>query len=113
MSQTALIAKTIFTPDRISDGVVLFEDDRITAAGTREQVRVPSGAREIRIEKGFVAPGFIDTHNHGAGGRRPRSARHGLQGPGAIRNYLLLPNDGHCANRKHPPRGRVSRQLHR
>ncbi|MEX2302780.1 MAG: N-acetylglucosamine-6-phosphate deacetylase [Bryobacterales bacterium] len=69
MSQTALIAKTIYTPDSISDGVVLFEDDRITAVGTREQVRVPSGAREVRVEKGFVAPGFIDTHNHGAGGR--------------------------------------------
>jgi imidazolonepropionase-like amidohydrolase len=44
MSQTALIAKTIYTPDLVADGVVLFEDERITAVGTREQVRVPSGA---------------------------------------------------------------------
>jgi N-acetylglucosamine-6-phosphate deacetylase len=69
MSQTALLAKTIYTPDPIADGVVLFEDDRITAVGTREQVRVPAGAREIHVDRGFVAPGFIDTHNHGAGGR--------------------------------------------
>jgi N-acetylglucosamine-6-phosphate deacetylase len=69
MPQTALIAKTIYTPDPIANGVVVFEDDRIVAVGTREQVRVPQGAREIRIDQGFVAPGFIDTHNHGAGGR--------------------------------------------
>jgi N-acetylglucosamine-6-phosphate deacetylase len=69
MPPTALIAKTIYTPDPITDGVVLFEDERITAVGTRDQVRVPTGAREIRIENGIVVPGFIDIHNHGAGGR--------------------------------------------
>jgi N-acetylglucosamine-6-phosphate deacetylase len=69
MAQTALIARTVYTPDPIADGVVLFEDQRILAVGPRDEIHIPASAREVRVEQGFVAPGFIDIHNHGAGGR--------------------------------------------
>lgn len=67
--QTALLASTVYTPDPILDGVVLVEDGRIAAAGTREQVSIPKGARVTLLGEKVIAPGFIDIHVHGAGGR--------------------------------------------
>jgi len=69
MAQLALLASVVYTPDPIADGVVLIEDDRIVAVGSREQVRIPAGARRLDVGEHLLAPGFIDIHIHGAGGR--------------------------------------------
>ena len=69
MAQTALLAPTIYTPRPISNGVLLTEDDRIRGVGTRDEIEIPTNARVVQLEDGFmITPGFIDTHNHGAGG---------------------------------------------
>jgi len=69
MPQTAFLASTVYTPEPVSPGVVLVEDGRITAAGSRQAVSIPSGARIVDAGDGVIAPGFIDIHIHGAGGR--------------------------------------------
>ena len=69
MAQTAFPAPTIYTPRPISNGVLLTEDDRIRGVGTRDEIEIPTNARVVQLEDGFmITPGFIDTHNHGAGG---------------------------------------------
>ena len=68
MPITAFTAKTLYTPDLVPNGVVLVEDDRVLAAGSREAIEIPSGATEVKVA-GCIAPGFIDIHNHGGGGR--------------------------------------------
>jgi len=48
----------------LSDSVVVFKGDRITAVGGRDKVKIPANARIIDAKGMVVAPGFIDTHNH-------------------------------------------------
>ncbi|HEX9698689.1 MAG TPA: DUF1028 domain-containing protein, partial [Acidobacteriota bacterium] len=48
----------------IDDGVVLFEDDRITAVGPATEIEVPGGARRIDAGGGMIMPGVIDNHMH-------------------------------------------------
>ena len=50
--------------DSIADSVVVLKGDSIVAAGKRNQVQIPSGARVIEARGLVVAPGFIDAHNH-------------------------------------------------
>ncbi len=69
MPLTAFLARTCYTPNLLENAVIVVEDDRIVAAGSRDEIDVPAGARQIRIDDGCLAPGFIDIHNHGAGGR--------------------------------------------
>ncbi len=67
--QTAFTAATVYTPEPIANGVVLVEEDRILAVGSRDEVRIPDGARIVDAGEASIAPGFIDIHVHGAGGR--------------------------------------------
>ncbi|HYM10690.1 MAG TPA: N-acetylglucosamine-6-phosphate deacetylase [Bryobacterales bacterium] len=67
--RTAFLASTVYTPDPIPGGVLLVEDGRIAAVGTREQVSIPKGAQVVQLGEASIAPGFIDIHVHGAGGR--------------------------------------------
>jgi imidazolonepropionase-like amidohydrolase len=64
----ALLGATIIpmatADDRIEDGVVLIENDRIAAVGTRDAVIVPPGTHEIDVSGRFIVPGYIDTHAH-------------------------------------------------
>jgi N-acetylglucosamine-6-phosphate deacetylase len=69
MPLTAFLARTAYMPGHLDNAVVVIEDDRIVAAGSRDEIEVPAGARQVKIEGGCLAPGFIDIHNHGAGGR--------------------------------------------
>ncbi len=48
---------------------VVVDDATVIAVGREEAIELPTQAREVAIDSGHLVPGFIDTHNHGAGGR--------------------------------------------
>jgi imidazolonepropionase-like amidohydrolase len=48
----------------VRDAVVVVQNDRILAAGSRASVTVPPGAQIIDVRGGTVLPGFIDAHVH-------------------------------------------------
>jgi N-acetylglucosamine-6-phosphate deacetylase len=69
MSVFAIFAERIFTPQReIRDAIVIVEGSRITAAGPRDEVAVPAGAKRVDARGLTLIPGFVDVHVHGAGG---------------------------------------------
>lgn len=49
----------------IEDGVVMWEDDRIVAVGTRSEINIPADAHVIDGTGKTVLPGLIDVHAHG------------------------------------------------
>ena len=49
----------------IDDGVVLVENDRIKAIGTRADVAIPAGAKTVDVTGKTIIPGLIDAHAHG------------------------------------------------
>jgi imidazolonepropionase-like amidohydrolase len=67
----------------VADPVLLIEDERIVAIGTRGEIPVPEEAARIGVADRWTIPGLIDAHVHffqsgGAlhsAGRR-RSAQH-------------------------------------
>lgn len=61
---TALTNGRIILPDKTVTGVLVLKDSRIKGIADS----VPAGARIIDCEGGYVSPGFIDMHTHGAGG---------------------------------------------
>ena len=70
MSLIAIAAKTIFTPlEAIEDGVLLIEDGTIRAVGARADISLPKAARLVEMGERILAPGFVDLHIHGGGGR--------------------------------------------
>jgi N-acetylglucosamine-6-phosphate deacetylase len=60
--------KIILPHGLVWDGVVLFENGRITGFGEKDSVAVPGGAELIDAHGGYTGPGFVDIHNHGGGG---------------------------------------------
>lgn len=68
----ALVGGRIITmnknQDVIENGVVLIEDNRITAIGNSISVKVPNGAKLINVQGKTLTPGFIDAHAHGSYG---------------------------------------------
>lgn len=67
--QTAISAAHLVTPEKwIESPLVIVEDGRITALGSRDELPAPTGAREIDFPGLTLAPGFIDIHVHGGGG---------------------------------------------
>lgn len=48
----------------VPDAVVLVDGSRISAAGPRASVRVPSGATIVNAKGRYIVPGFIDTNVH-------------------------------------------------
>ena len=63
------VADYLVTPDRIiPHGAVLCENQRIIGVGGVSGFTVERELEVIQFEKAYIAPGFIDTHIHGAGG---------------------------------------------
>jgi imidazolonepropionase-like amidohydrolase len=52
----------------LSDGVVVVEQNRITAVGVRGEINIPSAAKIVDISGKTVIPGLIDAHAHGGMG---------------------------------------------
>jgi imidazolonepropionase-like amidohydrolase len=48
----------------VSDSVVVLENGKVTAAGSRAAVRAPAGARVIDAKGKYVIPGLVDGHVH-------------------------------------------------
>jgi imidazolonepropionase-like amidohydrolase len=48
----------------IKNGVIVVTDNKITAVGAGENVRIPAGARVINLGDVTLLPGFIDAHTH-------------------------------------------------
>ena len=46
------------------DAVIVIEENRISAVGSRGSVRIPSAARVIQADGKFILPGFSDMHVH-------------------------------------------------
>jgi N-acetylglucosamine-6-phosphate deacetylase len=70
MSTTLLHVARAFTPTtEIPDAAILFRDGVIETVGPRGAVTLPAGAREVIATDKIAAPGFLDVHIHGAGGR--------------------------------------------
>src|SRR5690348_13786519 len=66
----ALTAATLFTPlERIDRPLLLIEDGMIAEATSQTSREVPHGCRVVAFGDCVLAPGFIDIHNHGGGGR--------------------------------------------
>ncbi|MFT5469433.1 MAG: N-acetylglucosamine-6-phosphate deacetylase [Verrucomicrobiales bacterium] len=58
----------IFPQQLLESGAVVIEDGRITFAGPEADAEFPVDAEIIDAEGGFIAPGFVDLHVHGASG---------------------------------------------
>lgn len=70
MTTTCLHVGRAFTPSgEIHDAAIVFRDGVIEAVAPRENVVLPESTREIVAKDRIAAPGFIDVHIHGAGGR--------------------------------------------
>jgi N-acetylglucosamine-6-phosphate deacetylase len=66
----ALTAAALFTPlDRIEQPLLLVEDGVIVEVTSQARREVPGHCRAVDFGDGILAPGFIDIHIHGGGGR--------------------------------------------
>ncbi len=69
MQPIAIHAARALTPfEEIFDAVVVLQGSRISAVGSRGQIMLPRGVREITMKGSTIVPGFVDLHIHGAGG---------------------------------------------
>jgi N-acetylglucosamine-6-phosphate deacetylase len=70
MKPIAIRARRAFTPfDEITDAVIVIQGSKIVAVGPHDKMDLPRGVKEIIAREQTVAPGFVDLHIHGAGGR--------------------------------------------
>ena len=70
MSLVAIAAKKIFTPlEVIEEGLLVIEDGVIRSVGSQRDSAPPPGARFVDMGARILAPGFVDIHVHGGGGR--------------------------------------------
>lgn len=65
----ALLNGKLITPFReIDKGFVLIKDDLIEKIGPMKETVIPEGTQTIDVKGRYIAPGFIDSHLHGAFG---------------------------------------------
>ena len=70
MTLQAILASRAFTPtNEITEAAVLVDGSKIIAVGPACEVAIPDGAIRREAQGLILAPGFIDVHIHGAGGR--------------------------------------------
>ncbi|MCO8125249.1 amidohydrolase family protein [Stieleria sp. TO1_6] len=50
----------------IENGVIVIDQNRIVAVGTREEVQIPDDAMQTDVSGQVILPGLIDVHAHGA-----------------------------------------------
>ena len=63
---TAIVNTNVILPDGILyDGIVAFEDDKITKVSKASEFSLPKCAKVIDAGGLYTAPGLIDIHNHG------------------------------------------------
>src|SRR5260370_25803422 len=48
----------------ITNAVVIVTDNKITAVGDANSVRIPSGAKVVDLGDVTLLPGFVDAHTH-------------------------------------------------
>ncbi len=66
----AITAATLFTPlERIEHPLLLVEDGAIVEITSRAERETPAGGHTLDFPGAILAPGFIDMHIHGGGGR--------------------------------------------
>src|SRR5262245_53991632 len=66
-NNVALVGGTIYispTQDPITNGVVLIQDDKITAAGPRAEIKIPQGAQVVDCAGRTITAGFWNSHVH-------------------------------------------------
>ncbi len=69
MPSLVIHAGRALTPhEEINDAAVVVEDGKIARIGRRDEIEVPSGAKEVLARDMTLIPGFVDIHIHGAGG---------------------------------------------
>jgi N-acetylglucosamine-6-phosphate deacetylase len=67
--KTVFLARRLFTPvEEIQDAVVMVEDGKISAVGSRSQAPLPSQAKVVDFGDSVLTPGFFDIHMHGGAG---------------------------------------------
>lgn len=57
----------------IENGVMVIEDGKISAVGTKDEVEIPSNAEQQDVSGKVIMPGLVDSHSHigsGSGGDR-------------------------------------------
>lgn len=59
--------RLVLTDEILEDATLLICGDRISAFGPADQLVVPDGVPVIDAKGGYVGPGFVDIHVHGAG----------------------------------------------
>ena len=65
MKKTAITNVTIIKHDKmIPQGIVIFEDDKITACGQMRQIPTPADAEIIDGTGLYCGPGLVDIHTH-------------------------------------------------
>lgn len=78
----------------IEDGVLLLDGPRIRAVGSRDEVRIPDGARRIEVAGKTVMPGIVDVHAHAA---------HFHSGPSPQQNWAYYANLAYGVTTMHDP----------
>ncbi len=112
MTTTAIYASRILTPqEEISDGVIIVEGSRIAGVGHRDEIRVPSGAIDLRRHRSDRCPGIRRPayprrgRPRRDGRRRARARPHHLHRR-APRHHVDCRDHGNRARRRNLPQPR-------